>query len=174
MGRTASCSSCGGRGSAPTRSTATRARAPGSALCADFKENRNSILVATDIAARGIDVDGISHVFNYDLPHEPETYIHRIGRTGRAGATGIAVSFCDEGERSQLRAIERLIRRRLPVDPESLGGNGSEQFETPAPHGHRHFRPRTSAGGGGRRAGGGRRRAGGGRQMASSRPHVAK
>jgi ATP-dependent RNA helicase RhlE len=72
--------------------------------------------VATDIAARGIDVDAISHVLNYDLPVEPETYLHRIGRTGRAGATGIAVSFCDHDERSLLRSIERLMRKSLPVE----------------------------------------------------------
>jgi len=80
---------------------------------ADFKASRTPVLVATDIAARGIDVEGISHVLNYDLPNEPETYVHRIGRTGRAGCTGFAVSFCDEEERQHLQAIERLIRRRL-------------------------------------------------------------
>ncbi len=81
----------------------------------NFKSNHTPVLVATDIAARGIDVEGISHVLNYDLPHEPETYIHRIGRTGRAGAAGSAVSFCDHDERSHLQAIERLLRRALPV-----------------------------------------------------------
>ena len=81
----------------------------------DFRSNRPPVLVATDIAARGLDVDDVSHVFNFDLPHEPETYVHRIGRTGRAGATGIAVSFCDHEERSRLRAIERLIRLSIPV-----------------------------------------------------------
>lgn len=81
----------------------------------DFKSSRTPVLVATDIAARGIDVEGISHVLNYDLPHEPETYVHRIGRTGRAGAAGSAVSFCDHDERSHLQAIERLLRRALPV-----------------------------------------------------------
>jgi ATP-dependent RNA helicase RhlE len=82
---------------------------------AGFKSNRPPVLVATDVAARGIDVDGVSHVFNYDLPHEPEMYVHRIGRTGRAGAAGIAVSFCDHDERKLLQAIERLIRRKLLV-----------------------------------------------------------
>jgi ATP-dependent RNA helicase RhlE len=81
-----------------------------------FKSRRTHILVATDIAARGIDVDGISHVLNYDLPHEPETYVHRIGRTGRAGASGVAVSFCDQGERKLLKAIERLTRNTLAVE----------------------------------------------------------
>lgn len=81
----------------------------------NFKRNHTQVLVATDVAARGIDVDDISHVVNYDLPHEPETYIHRIGRTGRAGAAGIAISFCDHFERKHLRAIEREIGRQLPI-----------------------------------------------------------
>ena len=83
---------------------------------ADFKSNRTHVLVATDVASRGIDVEGISHVMNYDLPHEPETYVHRTGRTGRAGSAGVAVSLCDVGERKQLKAIERLIRRTLLVN----------------------------------------------------------
>lgn len=82
----------------------------------DFRSNRTAVLVATDLAARGIDVEGISHVLNYDLPHEPETYVHRIGRTGRAGVPGIAISFCDEEERKHLAAIEQLIRRKLPIE----------------------------------------------------------
>ncbi len=80
-----------------------------------FRSGRTRVLVATDIAARGIDVEGISHVINYDLPNEPECYVHRIGRTGRAGADGIALSFCDSTERASLRAIERLIHRSVPV-----------------------------------------------------------
>jgi ATP-dependent RNA helicase RhlE len=83
---------------------------------ANFKSSRIRVLVATDIAARGIDVDDISHVINYDLPYEPETYVHRIGRTGRAGAAGKAVSFCDNSERPLLKAIERLIRRPIPME----------------------------------------------------------
>ena len=81
----------------------------------DFKRNRLAVLVATDIAARGIDVDGVSHIFNFDIPNEPETYVHRIGRSGRAGATGIAISLCDGGERRYLRDIERLINKKVPV-----------------------------------------------------------
>ena len=81
----------------------------------DFKTNRLRVLVATDIAARGIDVDGISHVINYDLPVEIESYVHRIGRTGRAGAAGIALTFCDPSERSKLRAIERAIRQPINI-----------------------------------------------------------
>jgi len=83
---------------------------------ASFKSGRIRVLVATDIAARGLDVDGISHVINYDLPVEPEVYIHRIGRTARAGAGGDAVTFCSAGERDFLRAIEKLIRTVVPVD----------------------------------------------------------
>jgi ATP-dependent RNA helicase RhlE len=83
---------------------------------AKFKQGRVRVLVATDIAARGLDIDDISHVINYDLPVEPETYIHRIGRTARAGAGGDAVSFCSADEREYLRSIERLIRLQVPVD----------------------------------------------------------
>jgi ATP-dependent RNA helicase RhlE len=73
------------------------------------------VLVATDIAARGIDVDGITHVINLDVPNEPESYVHRIGRTARAGAGGVALSFCDREERNYLRAIERLTGTRIEV-----------------------------------------------------------
>lgn len=80
-----------------------------------FRCGRIRVLVATDLAARGIDVDGVTHVINYDMPFEPESYVHRIGRTGRAGASGIALSFCDSSERTWLKAIERLIRQSIPV-----------------------------------------------------------
>ena len=83
---------------------------------AEFKEGKLRALVATDIAARGIDVDGITHVVNYDLPEEPETYVHRIGRTARAGTDGDAVSFCSARERDWLRQIEKMIRKEVPVD----------------------------------------------------------
>jgi len=83
---------------------------------AQFKSNRPPVLVATDIAARGLDVDAISHVVNYDLPDVAEVYIHRIGRTGRAGATGMATSFVGREERDLLRQIERLMKRKLTVD----------------------------------------------------------
>jgi ATP-dependent RNA helicase RhlE len=79
-----------------------------------FRQGTTRVLVATDIAARGIDVDGVSHVINFDLPEVAEAYVHRIGRTGRAGATGKAISLCGRDERDLLNAIERLIRRRLP------------------------------------------------------------
>jgi ATP-dependent RNA helicase RhlE len=80
-----------------------------------FRTGAGRVLVATDIAARGIDVDGITHVINYDLPNLPESYVHRIGRTARAGRSGIAISFCDAEERAYLRAIEALIKFRIPV-----------------------------------------------------------
>jgi ATP-dependent RNA helicase RhlE len=82
---------------------------------ASFRRGTTRVLVATDLAARGIDVDGISHVINFELPDDSESYVHRIGRTGRAENTGVALSLCDSGERDQLRRIERLIRKAIPV-----------------------------------------------------------
>ena len=84
---------------------------------AAFKSGQVKVLVATDIAARGIDIPGVSHVVNFDLPDVPEQYVHRIGRTARAGATGIAIAFCAGEERSNLRDIERTTRQKLTVDP---------------------------------------------------------
>ncbi len=84
----------------------------------DFKDGKLKVLVATDIAARGIDVEELSLVINYDLPNVPETYVHRIGRTGRASASGIALSFCDKEERPYLRSIEKLIKQAVPRMPE--------------------------------------------------------
>ncbi|MEK6476644.1 DEAD/DEAH box helicase [Catalinimonas sp. 4WD22] len=81
----------------------------------NFKNRRTRVLVATDIAARGIDVDDLSHVINFELPNVPETYVHRIGRTGRAGASGIAFSFCDQEEKAYLRDIHKLIDKRIPI-----------------------------------------------------------
>jgi ATP-dependent RNA helicase RhlE len=81
----------------------------------DFRTGRARVLVATDIAARGIDVTGISHVINFDLPAEPESYVHRIGRTARAGAAGVAISFCDPSERVILRQIERQMNQTIAV-----------------------------------------------------------
>ncbi len=103
-----------------------------------FKCGRSTVLIATDLAARGIDVDGITHVINFDLPMEIDNYVHRIGRTARAGASGVAITFCSGEERGRLRAIERLIRQRLevrndlpkfaaesaPQRSNNLGGNG--------------------------------------------------
>ncbi|MCC6723762.1 MAG: DEAD/DEAH box helicase [Saprospiraceae bacterium] len=81
----------------------------------NFKTGEIKVLVATDIAARGIDLEELSHVVNFDLPNVPETYVHRIGRTGRAGASGVAFSFCDSEEKAYLRDIERLINKKVPV-----------------------------------------------------------
>ncbi|HZE85744.1 MAG TPA: helicase-related protein, partial [Puia sp.] len=81
----------------------------------NFKERHTRVLVATDIAARGIDIDELTHVINFELPNVPETYVHRIGRTGRAGASGIALSFCDAEEKEFLRDIQKLISKPIPV-----------------------------------------------------------
>jgi len=81
----------------------------------NFKNGHTNVLVATDIAARGIDIEELSHVINYDLPNIPETYVHRIGRTGRAGASGIALSFCDAEEKAYLLDIQKLINQKIPV-----------------------------------------------------------
>ncbi len=81
----------------------------------NFKSQQTRVLVATDIAARGIDIDELSHVINYELPNIPETYVHRIGRTGRAGASGISISFCDAEERAYLKDIQKLIGKSVPV-----------------------------------------------------------
>ncbi len=114
----------------------------------NFRACKTPVLVATDIASRGIDIDGITHVVNYDLSHEPETYVHRIGRTARAGAAGAAVSFCDREERSNLKAIEALIRRSIPVKhdqpqyaaqaPQAKQGGGHERrpAQSHAPQSH--------------------------------------
>jgi ATP-dependent RNA helicase RhlE len=81
----------------------------------NFKNKRTRVLVATDIAARGIDIDELTHVINFELPNVPETYVHRIGRTGRAGAKGVAISFCDWSEKIFLSDIQKLIRKTIPV-----------------------------------------------------------
>ena len=82
----------------------------------EFSSGKVRALVATDLAARGIDVDGVTHVINYELPNEPESYVHRIGRTARAGAEGVALSFCDMEEIAYLRAIEKVIKQQVPAD----------------------------------------------------------
>jgi ATP-dependent RNA helicase RhlE len=102
-------------------------------VLAAFRDGSVRTLVATDIAARGIDVDGVSHVFNYDLPNVPESYVHRIGRTARAGADGTAISFCDHEERAYLRDIERLIRMSIPATDRR---SGKPIAHEPAPHHH--------------------------------------
>ena len=111
---------------------------------AAFKSPRPPVLVATDIAARGIDVDDVAHVVNYELPHEPETYVHRIGRTGRAGQTGAAVSFCDAEERPRLVAIERLLKRSIPARNEPPAGHHADEVEASCPR-ERSQAPRENA-----------------------------
>jgi ATP-dependent RNA helicase RhlE len=115
----------------------------------DLKSGRLNLLIATDIAARGIDIDGVTHVINVDLPNEPESYVHRIGRTARAGASGIALSFCDAEERAFLRDIEKITRQQIPVvedhpftgdlppldvvGPKPKRGGGGRQERAPRP-----------------------------------------
>ena len=106
-------------------------------VLAAFRKGEVRTLVATDIAARGIDVDGISHVVNYDLPNVPETYVHRIGRTARAGAAGIAISLCDGEEMAFLRDIEKLIRMSIPLSDRRADPRHSE----PVPAKHAAARP---------------------------------
>ncbi len=138
-----------------------------------FRNNDIGVLVATDVAARGIDIDGVSHVINYDMPVEPESYVHRIGRTGRAGAQGIAISFCTGDELDELRAIESLIGKKIPVE------NPEEQFEPASglpkqgrgrPHGQGGGKPRRSSGQGGQARGGKSRSGqGGGRKFGGNK-----
>ncbi len=92
-----------------------------------FREGRTRILIATDIAARGIDVDGITHIFNFDLPNIPESYVHRIGRTARAGAEGVAISFCDHEETVYLRDIEKLIQFKIEATDRRKDPNARPQ-----------------------------------------------
>ncbi|MGF1511641.1 MAG: DEAD/DEAH box helicase [Myxococcota bacterium] len=100
-----------------------------------FRRGKTRILIATDVAARGIDVDHVSHVVNFDLPNEPESYVHRIGRTGRAGASGIALSFCDPSERGYLKDIEKLTKKAIPVrrDHPFASVEGAPTEEPPKP-----------------------------------------
>jgi ATP-dependent RNA helicase RhlE len=139
-----------------------------------FRSGKARILVATDIAARGIDVDGITHVINYELPNEPESYVHRIGRTARAGASGVAYSFCDGAERSYLKSIERLTRRALTVyDTKPLIGDqpsaefANEPREERRPNGNRQNRDPKQ----GQRNGGGNRNGG---KPQGNRNHASK
>ena len=138
---------------------------------AGFKNGNIPILVATDIASRGIDVDGVTHVFNYDLPNEPESYVHRIGRTARAGRTGIAYGFCDESEAGYLVGIQQLIGKEIPVDLShefhfvgaipKPGQKAGKIKDKNAPKKKQHQRNRSHGGGGGGGRGGGRGGGGG-------------
>ncbi|NEU11938.1 DEAD/DEAH box helicase [Methylobacterium sp. BTF04] len=132
---------------------------------AAFKDGSCRVLVATDIAARGIDVEAVSHVINYDLPNVPESYVHRIGRTARAGANGLAISFCNDEEKAYLRDIERTTRQKIPVAPFPEGFTPPSRQEAmdaaqaeerrPAPQGQRPGQ-RQGQRPGGSRPGGGR------------------
>jgi ATP-dependent RNA helicase RhlE len=81
----------------------------------EFREGQLDVLVATDVAARGIDIPGVRHVYNYDMPNVPENYVHRIGRTARAGAEGNAIAFCSPAEMGELQAVEKLLKKTIPV-----------------------------------------------------------
>jgi ATP-dependent RNA helicase RhlE len=147
---------------------------------AGFKSGRVRVLVATDIAARGIDVDSVTHVVNFDVPEVPETYVHRIGRTARAGASGMALTFCDSEERPDLRNIEKLTRQAIPLveghpyesrnpPPAAFDARSAHNVSRSAPPPRTNGEQRDNRGGGDRRPGGGggpggrRRRRGGGR-----------
>ena len=134
----------------------------------DFKKGAVRVLVASDIASRGLDIDGVTHVINFDIPNEPETYVHRIGRTGRAGASGIAFSFCDSDERGFLKDIERTMRRLVPAKDHKFKGvppPPAEPDDRP-----RGFQPRGQRGGSfSNRGQGGSRHAGN-----SGRPNHAR
>ena len=145
----------------------------------NFRSGKARVLVATDIAARGIDIDHISHVINYELPQEPESYVHRIGRTARAGAEGIAISFCDATERGLLKDIERVTRMKIDVVAHNLPDLTPEQIKAAEdrrqPHGHRHGgKPGGNKGG---HRGGGHGHGGGGARdgvPAGADPHAPK
>jgi ATP-dependent RNA helicase RhlE len=125
----------------------------------DFKAGRVKVLVATEVAARGIDIDALPHVVNFDLPRSAEDYVHRIGRTGRAGAEGIAISLVSEAELPQLREIEQLIGRRIDVEEVGVGtphrpsGGSAHGRHTPRPQGGRGNRTENRARSGSRRSG---------------------
>ena len=147
---------------------------------AGFKSGRVRVLVATDIAARGIDVDGVTHVVNFDVPEVPETYVHRIGRTARAGASGMAITFCDSEERADLRNIEKLTRQAIPLvegHPYESKNPPPAAFDARSVHNvHRGPAPRPNEQGrtdrGGDNRGGDRRPGGGGgrRRRRGGRP----
>ncbi|RCH56715.1 ATP-dependent helicase [Mucilaginibacter hurinus] len=149
----------------------------------NFKSRKTRVLIATDIAARGIDIDELTHVINYELPNIPETYVHRIGRTGRAGASGIALSFCDEEEKEYLKDIHKLIGKTIPVNeahPYPLPQLTHQEriLEKIKKEAHGHHRggasqSHKSGGGSNRRFGGNRNKSRGGKgeaNMSGARP----
>jgi len=146
-------------------------------VLADFRDGKLRILIATDIAARGIDVDGVSHVVNYDLPNIPESYVHRIGRTARAGADGIAISFCDHEEAPFLRDIERMIRMSIPSTDKRTGERPAHRPNQPN-EGRGHGRPGYRGGGRNQRGnnggGGNGHHAGGGHRSRNGNGHQGR
>ena len=142
---------------------------------ADFKAGRIRVLVATDIAARGIDVTGVSHVVNFELPNVPESYVHRIGRTARAGKDGMAISLCAQDERAYLRDIEKVTRQRIPAtdrrgDEKLAAATAAEprhesRPQQQRPHGHGQHRGQGHRHEGERREGQGQNRKSGGRRF---------
>jgi ATP-dependent RNA helicase RhlE len=140
----------------------------------NFKSQETRVLVATDIAARGIDIDSLSHVINYELPNVPETYVHRIGRTGRAGASGISISFCDGEERAFLKDIHKLIGKTIPVVEDHSYPMSNSQA---ASHPPENQRPGGFGRSGSQRRSGGQQRAGGqhrsgGQSRSGNRPRT--
>ena len=127
-----------------------------------FKQGRIPVLVATDVAARGIDVKNITLVINYDLPMEPDAYVHRIGRTARAGKSGRALSFCSLEEVALLRDVEKLIKKKVPIDGEHA--HHAAEIETLHTSGARVQKPKNGGGNGGQRRGGGGQRGSGGQR----------
>jgi ATP-dependent RNA helicase RhlE len=148
-------------------------------VLAAFRDGKLRTLIATDIAARGIDVDGVSHVVNYDLPNIPESYVHRIGRTARAGADGVAISFCDHEEAAFLRDIERLIRMSIPSTNRRTGGRPkaapqhAEARHGARPHSRGNRKHRGHGNGHGRPSNGHRSRNGGKGHPIQSGHHTA-
>ena len=139
-----------------------------------FKSGKAPILVATDIAARGIDVDGVSHVINFDMPNISESYVHRIGRTARAGKTGIAISLVGNDERAYLRDIEKLTGKSIPrLDPPAGTALDLSQPEEEGPHKQQRNGGRSRPGGGGSRGGHSRNGSGGGSRSQGAKPKSA-
>ncbi|MCZ8157949.1 MAG: DEAD/DEAH box helicase [Leptospira sp.] len=133
----------------------------------DFRAGKTRALVATDLAARGIDIDDITHVINYEIPYVPETYVHRIGRTARAGAKGIAISICEADERSLIKDIEKVIGISIPVDRE-------HPFHSKNVESHTGKAPKIHGSGGGGGGGGGRNSGGRGGFSGGGRPQGRK
>ena len=156
-----------GAGIASTAIHGNKSQAARTRALDGFKRGRYQVLVATDVAARGLDVDDITHVINYDLPMEAETYVHRIGRTARAGMDGNAISFCTAEDRALLRDIERLLGNSVPAEMEHpFHCERAFRSRQPAPKNFGRGRGRNGGGGGG----GGRRKGGGGGHSRGGRP----